>query len=482
MTNLLQKRNKLTANVPVETKVSLAYLLCTIIQRGIGFFTVPIFTRMLTEEQYGESTLFYSWSSVLTVLITLQLPYGSFSKAMVKYEDKRAEYVSSTQSIITLLAIAFLIIYFPLSGFWNDIFKFSEEMILFMVLEIVSLSSILLWSGKKRFEYKYKSVIAVTLLCALLTPAMQLLFIFLCDQKGLAKIKGGVVVSIVIGGIIYIVNLIKGKKIFDKEFWKYSFSFNVPLLAYYLSQMIFNESDRIMISHMEGVDRAAEYGVAYSLATIIIFVLNAINNTYTPWIYSKIKDGKHDENRDVSAKIAIILAVLLLVVIWLGPEVIEVWAGKSYASAKWVVPPVAMSVLLLFFTQQFAYFEFFYEKKAMLIVASVISAIVNIILNYVFIGKFGYIAAGYTTLISYIIMASITYFGMRRIEKEFNYERSGVDIWSFIKIAIVFFAISFMGMCLYDWFLPRIIGICIFVIIFLLKVKLLLKGTKANYG
>ena len=85
-----------------------------------------------------------------------------------------------------------------------------------------------------------------------------------------------------------------------------------------------------MISHMVGTDKAAIYGVAYSLAIVLTFVLNAINNSYVPWLYVKIKEKNLSANQKVSLGIAGFMAVILSGVIWLAPEVILIMAGKQY--------------------------------------------------------------------------------------------------------------------------------------------------------
>ena len=58
--------------------------------------------------------------------------------------------------------------------------------------------------------------------------------------------------------------------------------------------MIFNQSDRIMISRMSGQTNAALYSVAYQFAVVLVFVINSINSSFVPWTYRSIKDKKHN--------------------------------------------------------------------------------------------------------------------------------------------------------------------------------------------
>lgn len=457
-------------NMPVTVKVSFSYAACSIIQRCISFITLPLFTRLLSQQEYGQVTVYSSWSSLLAIFLTLQLPYGSFSKAMVKYEDKRDKYIASAEGICILLSVIFLLIYLPFRNLWNMLFELPTEIVFLMVAEILAGSGLAFWSGKKRFEFKYKEVIAITLASSFLVPIVQYFAVINAEQKGYARIVGGAAVSILFGGSIFIFCLLKGKSIYNKEYWKYALGFNIPLLAYYLSQMVFNTSDRIMISHMVGTDKAAVYGVAYTLAVMLNFVLTAINNSYLPWFYEKLKVKRQDDNKPIANGIACVMALLLLGIIWFAPEVIKIMAGEKYMEAIWVIPPVAMSVLLLFYSQLSINFTFFYEKKKVLVFASIGAAVANILLNAIFIPIWGYYVAGYTTLISYFLFAGANYYAMKKILTQMNILSHGFDTRFLLGLLIIFIAIGFVGMALYSFFVARLI-VAIIVIFVLFKNK-----------
>lgn len=473
---MFHKLEKKWAAIPLTVKVSTAYAVCSILQKCLSFITLPLFTRLLTTEQYGQFTIYQSWSGIITIFITLNLAYGSFSTAMVKFEDRRSEYVSSIQGICLLLAAVFLLVYLPFQKFWNVLFELPTLFILLMVAEIVCHAAIALWSGKKRFEFKYKSVVFVTLLSAVLSPLLAFVLVKFNEEKGLARIAGYALITVAIGGVIFVLNLVKGKKLFNKEFWKYAFGFNIPLLAYYLSQVIFNQSDRIMISKLteNGQSDAAMYGVAYNLAMILTFVLNAINNSYVPWMYGKIKEKKNEDNKNVSLGIGILMALMILCVIWFAPEIISVMAGEKYLSAVMVVPPVAMSLFLLFYSQLFINVEFFYEEKKSLVWASIGAALVNIVLNWILIPVFGFVAAGYTTLFSYFIFAGANLFAMKRMLKKKELPDGLYDYKQLALLLIIFIASGFLGVILYDLLVARIIIAAVVLVVFIVFFKKLM--------
>lgn len=458
-------------HMPLPLKVSSAYAICSVLQRCLSFITLPLFTRLLTTEQYGQVTIYLSWHGILSIFLTLNLAYGSFSTAMIKFENDRDGYISSIEYLCLIFSIAFLLIYLPFQHLWNKLFELPTYIVCIMIAEILSINSILFWNGKKRFEYKYVGVIAITLLMSIVTPLIQYLFVINSNERGYARIVGGAIVSIAIGLTFFIHNIFAGKKMFDKGYWRYALGFNIPLLAYYLSQFIFNSSDRIMISHMVGTDKAGIYGVAYSLATVLNFILNAINNSYVPWFYRKIKDGRMEDNQAVANKISILMALLLSFVIWFAPEVIKIMAGEKYAEAVYVVAPVTVSILLLFYTQLFGNVEFYYEEKTKLIWASTGAAIVNILLNYIFIRSYGFIAAAYTTLLSFFIFCYSSYLAMKKILRERGLKDVAYDYKALIAIFLIFCICSILGVLLYKALAARFI-VALIVFIYFIKKKL----------
>ena len=461
-------------NIPLTAKVSIAYAVCSIIQRCLSFITLPLFTRLLTTEQYGQYTVYQSWQGILSIFLTLNLAYGSFSTAMVKFEKDREGYISSVEGVCLLLSAIFFAVYLPLQVFWNKLFELPTLFVCILVAEILGTTAIQLWSGKKRFEFKYKSVIAVTLGISVASPLLAYILVISSEEKGYARILGYALVSILVGWTFYILNAIRGKKLLNKQYWKYALGFNLPLMAYYLSQVIFNQSDRIMISHMVGKDKAAVYGVAYSLATILTFVLNAINNSYIPWYYGKIKDGQAEENKSISLGIAILMAILLSGVIWFAPEIISILAAPEYIEAVYVVPPVAVSIFLLLYSQFFINVEFYYEEKLSLVWASIGAAAANVVLNWIFIKLYGFVAAAYTTLVSYILFAVVNYLAMKRLLKKKGVEDNAYNYKWLILLFFAFCAVTVIGSLLYNYLIVRIIITVIALVVLIIKRKSLL--------
>ena len=202
---------------------------------------------------------------------------------MVKFEDDRRGYVSAVNGLCTLLMLAYFAIYIPLHSYWDKLLDLPEFLMIIMGFEMLASTSLNFWMSLQRFEYRYKQVVFVTLLSSFASTAVAIIAVVSTDSnRGVVKLLAYSLTAIAIGLFFYVQSFALGKKFYDKQYWHYALSFNLPLIPYYVSQMIFNQSDRLMINSMCGRSDAAKYGVAYSLAIILNFVLNAINDSYTP--------------------------------------------------------------------------------------------------------------------------------------------------------------------------------------------------------
>ena len=80
---LVDKYKSLSAPV----KASIWFTVCNIIQKGIALISTPIFTRIMTTQQYGVYTIYQSWYQVLTIFATLNLSAGIFNNGLTKYPE-----------------------------------------------------------------------------------------------------------------------------------------------------------------------------------------------------------------------------------------------------------------------------------------------------------------------------------------------------------------------------------------------------------
>ncbi len=401
-------RRQLKSTSP-EVRSGAAYILCSVLQQSVAVITIPIFTRLLTVEEYGIGTIYVSVMSFIMIFTSLQLYAGSFPQAMMKFENDRDGYISSLCGITTVLTLGYIAVYFIARAVFDKVIGLPPVLMLLMAGEMLATTVTNFFMGRARFDYAYKPVVRVTILKLVLCTLASLAAVLFLPQPGVWKVGAAAIATTAIGAVIYFRQVFRGKKFFDRTYWKYAITYNLPILTYYLAHMTFNQADRLMVNALISREAAAKYGVAYSLGFVLVFVIHGINNSFVPWMYRRIKEGQLQKMRQVTYMLSMMTAVVLLLVIALAPEILLLMAGRQYVEAAYVVPPVAMSLLLLFYAYIYINLEFYYEERKSLAVNSLIPAILNIVLNFIFIPMYGYVAAAYTTLICHAVFSALNY-------------------------------------------------------------------------
>jgi O-antigen/teichoic acid export membrane protein len=197
-----------------------------------------------------------------------------------------------------------------------------------------------------------------------------------------------------------------------------------------------------MIQKLVGDGPAGIYNLAYTISICGTLINQAVLQTIQPWVYQKIKEEKYSDIRKLAYPALVMIGCINLLVILVAPELIMIFAPASYNEAIWVMPPVSLSVYYMFTYNLFSYFEFYFEKPVYVSAATFIGAGLNVILNYIFIKQFGYVAAGYTTLVCYFAFAVAHYCFMKIICKK---EISGVKVYDIKIIAAISLAITAGG-------------------------------------
>lgn len=470
--NLL-KRYK---NIPVQARASIWFLICAFLQKAIAAITTPVFTRLLTTEEYGQFDIFNSWCGILTVCVTFNLYCGVFTRGLVKFEDDRDAFSSSLQGLTFTLTLIWLIIYLAFHSFWNRIFAMKTPQMLLMFVLIWGTVVFGFWSMGQRVDYKYRLLVGVTLVMAILKPFLGIVFVLISKDKVTARIFGIALPEGILCMCLFVNHMRKGKCFFSAQYWKHALLFNIPLLPHYLSGNVLSGADRIMIGRMVDEAAAGIYGLAYTVSLIMTMFNTALLQTMEPWLYKKIHQKRIEDIARIAYPSFVLIAIVNLLLIALAPEVIAIFAPPAYYDAIWVIPPVTMSVFFMFSYTFFAVFEFYYEKTTLITIATCVGAVANIILNYIFIRIFGYCAAGYTTLFCYVVYAAFHFLFMRKICRDYLENTQAYSGKIYVCIAGIFLTLGFLLLLSYPHRLVRYILLSVLFLTILLERNRVMKA------
>ena len=462
-------------NMPKEVKSSVAFAFASFISTGISYLTTPIFTRLLSVSEYGQVNVFLTWQSLFAIIALFSLHYGVFNNGMMDYKDKRDEYsfsllvLSNTITFVFGLFLMLIIFIFP------SIFTISIRFLFIMLVVFFVQPAYNFWLARQRYEYQYIPALKASVLIAIITPLISIICVVFFKNNRIDSRIFGLEIPLFFIYLYFYINL--GKKAkwkVNREYWREAFLFNLPLLPHYLSTYLLSSSDKLMIAKIVGDYATGYYSVAYAIASLGLIVWTAINGSLIPYTYDCLKNGEFSKLSKLISKILFVVLACSFGVIIIAPEVLKFLASSTYFSCLSVIPVIVGGVFFQVHYSIYANVLFYYRKPKYVMFASVCATILNLIANYIFINKYGYLAAGYTTLFCYLIQAAIDYLALRVVVKENIYNMIEIGVMSFVCLLF-----SFFGNYIYGYPCLRyliLITTILFFIFFRKKVYVMIKN------
>lgn len=426
----------------VGVKASVWFTICSLAQKGVLFLTTPLFTRIMTSEEFGKYSSFMSWQEIVSIFATLNLSYQVFNNGMIKFKKDKDGYATSMIGLMVLSCSLLLACLYVFQERWKVLTGLDGISILLMVLYSLSSGIIGIWTIRNKYEFNYRPIVLLTLSMVILNPIMGLLFVSSFENKVLARVISSVIVISLFAFISLILMIRKSRMIINLKHWKYALRIDLPLIPHFLAVVILNSSDRIMISALAGDVYTAKYTIAYNVATVMQIIVNSIYASLNPWIYRKMEDKAYVHIYKNMNKSIFFVWFLCLIPMFFAREAVIILGGEQYIEAAHLVPVVSASIMVIFNYSFFITIEMFYEKNFYTAIGTFISALVNILLNYILIPLYGYSMAAYTTLISFLVLFYFHFLIYNKIirskkidTKIINFRRMNISIITIIVIA-----------------------------------------------
>lgn len=406
MTELLKRIKTMSES----KKSGIAYTFSALVTKGLVFLTIPIFTRIMPSAEIGRINLYNSWFSLVSIFSTLSLTSGGYQLALKEFDGDKDKYESSVYSLTILVTVVVTLLYALNPGFWENLFGLSRNFMIMLIVGLLVTPAQDFWMARQRYDYRYKMSSCLTLLSTFGAVVVSVAAVLNCrkDESGWIRLLANNLVMYGVALLLGLYILIKGKCFFKKEYWIFSLSLSLPLVGHSIAKQILDVSDRIMINQYIGSSAVGIYGTLYSVSSISLIAWNAINGAYVPYLFKNIDNcNEHNNIRKSSSLLLTLYTFIAFLMILMAPEIVRIMATQEYYEAVYIMPPIAMGVALTAVSNMYSNILIFYKKTKVIMLASGTAAVVNVVLNAIFIPKFGYQAAAYTTLAAYIIMALI---------------------------------------------------------------------------
>ncbi|EOG2428004.1 oligosaccharide flippase family protein [Proteus mirabilis] len=399
-------------------KQSVIYLSSNVLNASIPFILLPVFSYYLSTEEYGKIAIFQIILSGLNAIIGLNTT-GAASRKYFDTKNKKilVQYNNSSFIILFLSSIIMFILFYSFSGSFISFFNIPKEWLLFAIFSstldyILRFKLTQLQVRNKAFQY---GVIQVS--NSFLSFTISIFLIVFLNFGAEGRIYGILITSL-ITAILCFISLCKNNLLSIKEnpFFhiKDNLYFGVPLVPHILGVFLLSSIDRFIINKEYGLSEAGIYMMAVQVSLAIILVFDALNKTLMPYLFHQLTTI--NTNIEIKNKIILysyiffifcILSGLLAAII--SPYIINFIAGPKYLKAQeivfWLCIGQSFQGLYLVVTNYITYVK----KTYLLSLITIISGIINIILIFILIKKYGLVGVSYAFCISMFIRFILTW-------------------------------------------------------------------------
>lgn len=386
-----------------QNRVAILNIASIVLQNGIGIITAPLFSRLLGDSGYGVLSIYNIWVSVIAIAFALQTQ-GTLANARVEYpEEQLPGYQSSVMSLSVLAyltcGIAVLAFLQPLA----ELLRLKPFLIVLMLLHGFGTYCINFLTTKFVYEFKAGWNMLISLAVTVVTLGLSLVLVINMpmETRYMGRIIGIGSTYALIGIPACIWIIVKGKRLYSKEYWKFCLALAVPTVFYNLSDLILGQSDQVMLQHMVSEAAVGQYSLALHFGGFMYTIYGALHHTWAPFFFEDMKLAQREGLRDKTKNYLELYTVLSVGFVLLAREVYHVFAREDFWPGTDLIPIFVTSYYINFLSTFPVNYEYFRKKTRAVAVGTVAACLMNLWLNYVLIRAMGMAGAAVATMISH---------------------------------------------------------------------------------
>lgn len=402
-------------------RAGIGYTVANVLIRGIGFITLPIFSRVLDTHDFGVYNVFIAYDSVLVCLMGFAL-HSSVKSANWQFPGQIDRYVSTVSLAYIVNAAIFIVIAVLFGPQISILIGLDAAVIVLLVLHSFGAAVISLYNARISLQYSYAKYMVVATINSVGNIALSLFLIFcLFDgQRLLGRVLGATIVVTGLGLAIIVHFWRSARPSLGKGYLGFGLKYSLPIVPHGVSQVVLAQFDRLMINYMVSAEAAGVYGLAANLMVIMTVLTDSISTVWTTWFYETMEGESADDAtgtkqlnrtqqaerggavRKRSGQLMYAFAIGALGLMALAPEVVWVLGGDAYVDGAYCAFGMILSGYCVFLYNLVVVGEYYKQQTRWIMIATVLAALIDLVLNYFAINAFGYMAAAYTTLAAYV--------------------------------------------------------------------------------
>ncbi len=374
----------------------------TFASKVLVLLLMPFYTVILSTEQFGTADLIAQTANLLIPLASVGICDGIFRFTLDASEGKRG--VLSTGVAILLGGSAVLLLVSPVMRLFGMISDYA----LLIVLYVIAANFHSAFANYIRALGKTTLFAVQGIINTALTIVLNILFLVAFDMG-----STGYVLSVVVADFTLCILLFFAAKLWreislrsvDKQTAADMLRFSIPYIPTTMMWLITSVSDRYIVAAYCGTAENGLYAAAYKLPTLLSLVSGVFVEA---WHFSTVKDADEDEKAEFFGTVYINFMSVMCMgasVLIAGAKIFtKILLSDSYY-ASWSFVPVLVIATTFSTLVSFMGSVYFMKKKSVMsMLTAMAGAVINVVLNFAMIPKWGAMGAAIATLFSYLVV------------------------------------------------------------------------------
>lgn len=448
------------------------YTASNLLVRASGFITIPVFTRLLSQAEYGQYNNFLSWVAVIGIVTSMSLE-STLISAKFDYRDNFDDYAFSISAVSVFIAGVWWLLAEVAMPIVSPLLSLDPLYVHAMFLYLLFQPIVNIYQTHERFRYRWKATVATSMAVSLGAAFLSVALVFAVEDKLLGVIVGRVAPMVIVGAALLVLYVRRGAK-FTVSCIAYALPIAAPFIPHLLAMNLLGALNKIFIEQMCGSEANALYSLANNCGLIVSIFTTSLNSAFAPWLGDRLAEGDHAATRRFGRPYVLLFALLAAGASLAAPEIMLILGGDAYMSAASMIPAISMGCVFQFVYCMYVNIEQFKKKTVGMAVASVSAAVLNGILDVVLIPRFGYESTAIATAVSYGWLLLMHMLLVRRLGLMDVYDtRCNLVVLGAVAMAMVFMPL------LYPHFVIRLL-FAVVVLVALLTLLPRLRGLRRD--
>lgn len=386
-------------------KESSIYAIPMMLASLVGFFMLPVYTRILTPADYG----------LLETVTKITDAFGLFicagiADAVVRFysskenQEQKNSIVASAVSMVIFFSLTggllFAVLCKPLASFFLN----SNNQLLLLISFLTVVIGLLLRISLSvyRCDSKAWQFAGVSIGMLVTQIAFNLIALFVL-KLGVSGIIFSSLIATIMWSTISVWSIYNKNGTIDKKWCLKLVSYGFPLVFASLAQFALNSSDRFFLVRNTSMDALGIYSVAYKIGMLVTMVFSIVGQSWWPSVFKMSAEPDAVVNlRRGNAFMSLLSAWACVGIILFAKPVIDVMATVQYRTAHLLVPPIAVAYWFFCLVNgPLSVGLKIRNRTDIFAFINVISAVFCLALSYFIIPKYGVWGAAFVTLMSF---------------------------------------------------------------------------------